>query len=237
MVEVDQAEQMATNDAWWSFVPVDMPSSTPVATFSVAGRRVVTSLPLNPHGPYPENACVVAAVAMGDKTRIVTSFSRQRSVASTLEGVIRSGVLSNTISLLDQSSELLASKYRDPAAAALGALTLHRLGHLAERSGWVENLARDFSWIPDAGVVLAAVLSTHKDPYERARGLDALIGASTRRLMFTDGLSLAANLLWRWPDEIDHAKRADAFAAVNALAAHADLDSVSLVTYEDEVPE
>lgn len=221
----------------WSFEPAAVPQSTPYATFVLGGRRVTTSLPLNPYGAFPDNACVVAGVALGDATRIMTSFTRQRRVASTLEGIIRTGVLSTTTGLLDQATELLYSKYNDPAAAALGALTLHRIGHLIERSGWVENLARDFSWIPDARLVLAAVLSTHPSADERSRGLEALLSGSACRLMFTDGLSLAADLLRRWPDEIDPVKRDHSLAAISALAEQADLDSVVLVTYEGGLPE
>ncbi|MBA3359995.1 MAG: hypothetical protein H0T94_00750 [Acidimicrobiia bacterium] len=235
LVDTHEGEP-STVSGGWSFVPAGVPASTPFATFDVGGSHVVTSLPLNPQGRYPDNACVVACVALGDATRIVTSFARQRRVASTLEGVIRTGVLSTTTHLLDQASELLYSKYNDPAAAALGALTLHRIGHLVERTDWVENLARDFPWIPDAGVVLAAVLSTHKSSAERARGLEALLSASKCRPMFTDGLSLAADLLRRWPDQMNPARRAESLAAVNKMAEQADLDSITLVTYEGGVP-
>ena len=53
-------------------------------------------------------------------------------------------------------------------AVALGGLTLHRYGRLRERQDWIENLARDFAWIPDGRILLAALLMNDRECFARA---------------------------------------------------------------------
>jgi hypothetical protein len=132
--------------------------------------------------------------------------------------------------LLDQAAELLLGKYLDPAAATLGGLTLHRFGRLRERQGWIENLARDFAWIPDGRTLLAALLMYDADEREQARGLDLLVGAAEARPLYTDGLALATDLLRRWPGEHRSDERAERLERLAAYACVTDWDSVPLVT-------
>jgi len=134
--------------------------------------------------------------------------------------------------LLDQASRLLADKYEDPAAATLGGLTLHRLGHLTERADWVENLARDFPWLPDGQVLLAALLLEHADRDELNRGLQLLLAASQRRPMYTDGISLMMELLRRWPDEGSEPSRRARLQGLAGTTKDLDWNAVSLTVYQ-----
>ncbi len=61
------------------------------------------------------------------------------------------------------AARLLLTKYSDPVAAALGGLILYRLGRLAERQEWVENLSRDFGWLRDGQILCAAFLSRDEE--------------------------------------------------------------------------
>jgi hypothetical protein len=219
-------------EAGWRFVPFGDLKATPFAQFATEDRFVVTSLPVNPEGNGVERGCTVTVQAGAEAARIVTGFARQRDVAQTLEGLIRSGEAHTTPKVLAYAEDLLFGKYKDPAAAALGGLTLHRMGRLVERLDWVENLARDFPWLPDGKVLLAATLVHAPEETERARGLAALITAAETRPMFTDGLALLLDLLRRWPADDALELRLEAIDRIAPLTEMVDWSSVSLTTYQ-----
>jgi len=126
------------------------------------------------------------------------------------------------------------AKYSDPASAALGGLTLHRYGRLRERQDWIENLARDFAWIPDGRILLAALLMNDRDDHDRARGLGLLVDATESRPLYTDGMALATDLLRRWPDPDRKDERAERLERLAAYACVTDWDSVPLVTGRED---
>jgi len=219
----------------WVFDPVPEPTETPVAKFMIAGTTVSTSLPVNPRGKDDaERSCVVTFSRRGDGIRVDAGFARQRRVAWTLEGLIRSANVVSVAELFDKSENLLYDKYRDPPAAALGGLTLHRIGRLPERQQWVENLARDFRWVVDGRVLLAAILSVHVDAGERARGLESLLDAAPGRPLFTDGLALMIQLLRTWPDESGADERRAALQVITADRTTVDWDAMTLTRYGED---
>ena len=153
------------------------------------------ALPISRHGPETRG-CTLRFDASGRAPRI--ELPPARRVTRALHGMIESGKLGPAIELADHSAALLASKYQDPIGAAYGGLMLQRFGALDRHAAWVENLARDFAWLPDARILLASVLAK-RDP---ARGLAALLDATREpRTVFSDALSLALSLLRRWPGD------------------------------------
>jgi hypothetical protein len=132
-----------------------------------------------------------------------------------------------------EAADLLFHKYRDPPAAALGALTLHRLGHLEDRRQWIQNLAHGFTWLPDGSLLLAALLKDDPDQGERRRGLDVLLDATGRRPLYTDGLSLALELLRRWPATEGKEERYQRIDELASYAATAMWDALTLTTVEE----
>lgn len=209
LVSMDGCTLRAEDGGAWVFEPAENLEAVPVARFSVKSRPVEISLPLNSSGAYPLNACTVVAEPTMAGFRLRTSFAPERQVSVALDGMLRSGEFLHGLNVMREATELLLYKYEDPPGAALGALVLHRIGHLEERSGWVENLARDFPWIPDGAILLAALLQRDNDGDERNRGLGALLAATEKRPLFTDGLSLAMELLRRWEDEASKTVRFD----------------------------
>jgi hypothetical protein len=215
------------DETGWEFVPADRLDAVPSAVFMVGDRRIEMSLPLNPLGEYPLNSCRVKVETAGDRVRLRMAFATGRRVSRLVDGLARHPDLSVGTGMLEEATKLLYMKYTDPTGAALGGLTLHRLGLLKERRDWVENLAGGFPWLTD-GLVLAAALSRHEPRPAGQRALDMLLTASQQRPMYTDGLSLAMELLRRWPDD---SRTSDRYEAVDRLAgysAYADWDSVNL---------
>lgn len=233
LLEHAACEPLDQHGSTWTFDPVPDPTETPMARFDVEGMAVSTSLPVNPRGKVEERACSVTFRRRAGRVRLDVGFAKQRRVAWTLEGMVKSSDVVSTAELFRNAEEILFEKYQDPPAAALGGLTLHRIGRLRERSGWVENLARDFAWVADGRVLLAALLSNDPDPAERARGLDTLLEVAPRRSLFGDGLALLIKLLRTWPDEAREDERRSALAAITSNPATVDWDAMALTMYDE----
>lgn len=220
--------------AKWTFEPEGEPTQAPWASFAIAGTTVTASLPLNPAGEPEKTGCSVRFVRRGDRTRVDVGFVAKRRVASTLEGLVKSGDVRSTAALFSNAEDVLFAKYRDPSAAALGALTLHRIGRLGERTDWVENLARDFRWVADGRIVLAALLANRTEEAERSRGLKELLAVAPVRPLFGDGLALLMQLLRSWPDESSSDERRAALAALPVDPSTVDWDAMTLTTYDED---
>jgi len=151
-----------------------------------------------------------------------------------VEGLLRSKELAAGSDILDQASDLLLEKYFDPPGAALGGLTLYRIDLLTKLRSWIENLSRDFMWLPDGSILLAALLRQSSDLSERRRGLSLLLSAAGQRPMYTDGLSLALELLRRWPDDPSRLQRQELVERLAIYAAYADWNAISLTVLSDE---
>lgn len=222
-----------TTDTGWRFTPKDTIDAVPVVRVIRGEQAWDVSLPLNPAGYDLTRDCTIDLIdvpADSTATPFVVGIPAERGVAHFIEGQLNRSTLSADTSALDEATTLLRSKYDDPAAAALAGLTLNRFGLLLERAEWVENLAGDFDWLTDARILLAALLRDDEQRTKRDRGLRMLLTAATERPLYADGLSLALDLLQRWPDDGEAATRTAAIAAYGSLAAYTDWSSVSLVT-------
>jgi hypothetical protein len=209
----------------WEFVPALPLTAVPWAEFSIDDRVVEVSLPLNPNGAYPLTSCRINVDTSGSRPVLRMAFAPGRLVTRLVDGLVRHSAQALGREILDQATSLLLTKYADPAGAALGGLTLHRMGTLSKRRDWVENLVRDFPWLTDARVLLAALLRDGS-PDERERGFELLI--TPHRPMYTDGLSLAVDLLRRWPKTAREPERDEALDRLADLSAYADPGSVNL---------
>jgi hypothetical protein len=220
------------NKNGWTFSPVAKLDGVPTGQFSSGDDHDwVISLPLNPQGGEEElrEARVSFERIPGRPTRPVVRFSKQRRVSRMVDGVLRHNTVA-AAGLLDEAAGLLLYKYDDPPAAALGGLTLFRFGRLRERQGWIENLARDFTWLPDGQILCAALLMDDDDQTERDRGLELLLRATPQRPLYADGLSLANYLLRRWPDTGSSDARAQRLSVLSDFSCTARWDDVMLTT-------
>jgi hypothetical protein len=207
------------------------PQAVPTVVFRLGSRRIEMSLPLNPEGERTElTTCIVSRVREYGRERLRMSFPPGRDLCVMLDGLLRHHAAGSVMDLLDIATTALYQKYLDSAGAALGGLTLHAMGRLHERERWVENLARFAPWLPDSRILYAALLMNDADEGERRRGLEMLLAATFSRPLYTDGLSLAMELLRRWPGDDLHEERTKRLEWLADLSATAEWDSINLST-------
>jgi len=229
LVSTDRCTVTSQGVKGWQFAPEPSLDTVPTAVFRIGRQRWEVSLPLNPAATEPElSTCRVEVVTVDGRPRLRVGFARRRRVSRMVDGLLRNNEAASSGQVLDVATELLLHKYSDPPGAVLGGLTLHRLGRLPEKKGWVENLARDFPWLPDGQVLCAALLLKDANDDERHRGLELLLAATRHRPLYTDGLSLATELLRRWPGTASERKRMGRLERLADYASYADWDSISL---------
>ncbi len=213
-----------------------MPAHVPRAHFVVGRATWEVSLPVNPRVSEWDKGSEgvrVETVAVRGSTRLEIRFGDARQAVTLLDGMIRHHLTVTHSYMVDALASLLLNKFRDPAAAVLGGLTLHRLGRIPDREIWVDDLAREYSWIPDGRILQAALLMFDEEAEERAAGLEILLDATLDRPLYTDGLSLANALLHRWPDVEDRTPLVDRLDGLADLSAAADWRAVALTTRTD----
>lgn len=187
----------AAGDSSWFFEPSPHLDSVPRADFLIQGRKITISLPVNPEGYYPLNACEVVTIMNAGALELRAWISRERTVASTMQHMLAAGYILHAARIASEAGELLRDKYQDPTGALLGALLLQKIGQLEPHRGWVRNLASDFDWLNDSKVLLALLLSREEAQQDEA--LTLALRASTKPMMFTESYSLLLDLLRRWP--------------------------------------
>lgn len=207
--------------------------AVPTARFQLGAAQIVMSLPLNPLGYGRARGCFVARNRGRESDQLAVLFAPDRDLVSVMFGLLQHGTAHSASSLFDAATELLRGKYVDPAGAALGGLTLHGMGLLANRRDWVKNLADDFPWLPDGKILCAAVLMKDDEESNRSLGWDLLLSATLHRPLYTDGLSVAMELLRRWPPSVPGADDmcTERLQRLGRLAAHAQWDSIVLMTH------
>lgn len=99
-----------------------------------------------------------------------------------------------TLTNIEESERLLYEKMVDPAAAAVGAYFLLKVGALERLHNWAENLANRFPWLPDGAVIHAWQMlqegkKSGKIEVDRVR--ERLLEAVARGIpVYTEGLRL-----------------------------------------------
>ena len=209
--------------------PNRQPDTVPSALFKLGDDHYDMSLPLNQEGTRPDlRACAVNPVREYGRDRIRVSFLADRELCVMMDGLVRSNAASSAVEMFEAASDLVTGEYTDPVGAALGGLTLHRLGRLRQPEEWVMHLAEHYPWLPDGQILCAALLMQSPKLTDRSRGLDLLLSATQNRPLYTDALSLAMELLRRWPDPEQLDMRTERLEFLAARWALADWDAVNL---------
>jgi hypothetical protein len=230
LLEVRGASVVGESPGEWIFEGGNHADSVPTAAIQVGEWRTVISLPVSPQGVPTANTCAVRIDETASGARASAWISPERTVANALQNMLAAGELTSAAHMADEATLLLRDKYSDPAGAALGALILNKVGRLERLQSWVENLARDFAWMPDGSILLAMLLVETRAEMGRAQEL--MMAASEQRPLYTESYSILLDLLRRWPGG---SKSAAHQAALEALAVHSpyvDWDSLCFSTRE-----
>jgi hypothetical protein len=174
-------------------------TSVASALLQIGQRRLRISLPISPENWTPSGSCAVRVESTPTGNHLQAWISPERTVANALQNMLSAGYVIEAAEVADDAVELLQAKYSDPAGAVLGALILLKTGRLQRWTSWVENLARDFSWLPDGKVLLAQLAVERGSASDRE--LSLALEASQQRMMYTECHSLLLDLLRRWPRE------------------------------------
>jgi hypothetical protein len=196
------------------------------ATVRVAGHRQRLSLPISPQTWTPSGGGVVTVERTSSGFHAQAWISPERRVANGLQNMLSAGFVLEAAKLANEAVDLLRSKYEDPTGAALGALVLHKAGLLERWESWMENLARDFAWLPDGAILLVATRVGLGRP---DRGdLATLLRAAGQRVLYAETASLLLDLLRRWPEDDGGAEAAAALERLAGDAPYVDRDAICL---------
>jgi hypothetical protein len=232
LIEVNGASLFRESPGLWVFGCEMQPDldAVPTAVIQIGDRMTRISLPINPKAGSavfnPDNSCVVKVEETRTGAHVHAWISPERTVANALQNALASGYVLRAAEVADEAVELLRDKYSDPIGAALGGLILHKVGRLEKRIRWVENLARDFDWLPDGKVMLAHLLQNDESALDRA--LELAIQASAQRMLYAESYSLLLDLLRRWKRESDREVRKQPTDELASVAPYIDWESICL---------
>jgi hypothetical protein len=153
-------------------------------------------------------------------------------VANALQNMMAAGYMFKAADMAKDAVGLLRDKYDDPTGAALGALILYKFGRLGSWQSWMENLVRDFDWLPDGKVMLAKLL--YDADTDRDRALELAIRASSQRMLYSESYSILLDMLRRWPRAVDEMARKEAVDRLASRASYIDWESICLSQIEPE---
>lgn len=225
LIEVDGAALEHQTPTGFVFKCTNEPNSVPTALMLFGDKQYKMSLPLSNDSRKPEgNTCVVGIEQTKAGPHLHAWIAPARTIANTLQNMLASGYVIHAGEVADNAVDLLRYKYSDPTGAALGALILYKVGRLKSRVSWVENLTRDFDWLPD-GKVLLAILNF---PHNKDEALDYALKASQQRMLYTESYSLLLGLLRRWPQGYEDNQIKEAIKRLSLNSPYIDWDSICL---------
>jgi hypothetical protein len=224
LLEVQGASLVKEGRRHWIFACESELESVANALVQVGDKKIRISLPISSDRPFPNNSCVVKVEEARTGVPVNAWISKERTVANALQNMLASGYVVKAADMAKDAVDLLRDKYSDPTGAALGALILYKVGGLERWQSWLENLARDFDWLPDGKVLLAKLLYDSESTRERA--WDLAIRASSQRILYSESYSLLLDLLRRWPRAYDEEARRQAVDRLADQASCIDWESI-----------
>ena len=225
-IETQGASLLRETRTMWIFECASSLTSVASAVFKIDDKTMTISLPISPEVYTPSGACAVKIEENRTGTHAHAWIAPERTVANAMQNMLSSGYVLEAAGVADEAVELLRDKYADPTGAVLGALILHKTGRLHKLQGWVENLARDFDWLPDGKVLLATLLC--EDPSTQDAAMELALAASQQRMLFSENLSLLLDLLRRFPSESYRSERTEAIESLATMNPFVDWESICL---------
>lgn len=226
LIEVQGASLVKEGRRHWIFACSNELESVANALLQVGPKKVRISLPISPERPFPHNSCVVKVEEQPSGVMVDAWISKERTVANALQNMITSGYMFKAADMAKDAVELLREKYKDPTGAALGVLILFKVGQCVKWMSWLENLARDFDWLPDGKVILAKLM--YDNDLDMDRALALAIQASEQRMLYSESYSILLDLLRRWPRATGDDARKQAVDRLSFHASYIDWESICL---------
>ncbi len=149
LIEVTGANLQRQAGNSWFFKCESHLQSVATARYGDENLETQVSLPVSWDGGFPGNTCAVTVELTRSGLRANAWIAAERTVANGLQNMLSAGYVLQAAGIAETAVELLRSKYSDPTGAALGGLILQKVGRIGQWIEWVENLARDFEWLPD----------------------------------------------------------------------------------------
>ena len=204
----------------WIFLPKNStPKSMPIAHIRIGKDKLNISLPVNPLGYDERASCVMTFDQHDHNVRVRAGFHPERIVSTAIHNMVEKRQFAQANAAAEVTAEdMLQSKYQDPVGAALGAIIMYRAGTLARRQAWLNNLQRDFDWLPDGKILLAALVSRS----DAELAVDLLVRASVQRPLFTESFSILFGALREWRGKLRAKDISAALHRVTALAKRID---------------
>jgi hypothetical protein len=216
----------------WTFDCKKASDQVPTATFAIGSRQVLISLPVSPSDFGPSNSCTVRADHHCEDVHLDAWISPERTLANAMQNMLASGRYIEAAHVAEQAIDLLRSKYQDPTGAVLGALILQKVGRLQRLQSWIENLVRDFPWLPDAKVLLASLMV---DEGNIENAVILLIQASKQRMLLSESFSLLLDLLRRLPGaKTRENEQRKAIGRLTLVSPYIDWQSTCLNHYKED---
>jgi hypothetical protein len=161
------------------------------AWIQTGGRSFLWKLTAAP----PTKETQVAIARHEDDTHLRVIISLGNPDAQALLGFLTQGQLSAARTIgddyLKEAEWLLSEKFADPIGAAVGGYFILAAGDLHRFHGhWSRNLAEQFSWLPDGGVIYAWHLLRQQTPDRDGARRELLRAANRGVPLFTRGLRL-----------------------------------------------
>jgi hypothetical protein len=226
LLEVNGASLYKEGRQYWIFECTQSLDQVANALFRVGSAKVCISLPVSSDRQFPNNSCVVKVDETASGPVLNAWISKERTVANALQNMLCTGYTFNAADMAADAVDLLCNKYSDPTGAALGALILCKAGRLESWQGWMENLARDFDWLPDGKVLLSKLLYDQRTDMDRACQL--AVQASAQKMLYSENYSTLLDLLRRWPKSFDNPARQQAVENMASQASYINWESLCL---------
>ena len=231
LLDVAGASILQQSHNTWVFGSEENGSAVATATLRLGSRKTVISLPTSQPNDLGPVTCAVRIDESATGPRATAWISPERVVANAFMNMLASGQLRHAADMADGAVELFRQKYNDPTGATLGALILHKVDRLENYMEWIENIVRDFGWIPDCKILLASIFVKKRKHLDRAWELAQ--EASQQRMLYAESYSILLDLLRRWPRENRSPSHEGAVAELARHSPHIDWDSICLSHTEE----
>ena len=184
------------------------------------------SLPISAGDHHLSVTCHIKTSTQYPNKKLQINISQSRSLSAALESMFISGQIGSAARLAGSAVTTLMKRYVVPTGAILAALVLKKAGRLGLYQSQLEQIIAQFSWLPDAKILLSSILMAK--PCERERAIQLAYEASQERILYTESFSILMSLLRYAPETENSALCKKALTNIAKIAPEVDWSSIYL---------